>query len=123
MSLKPSTQIIRRYPGNLGEDDLKNAINLLFLIKGKIIQKKTPEFIIPTAEEFFFLCKTTSEEFYYKIQPKKIHRSLSSERIDKTHNIIEFLQTILHTSAETVTDRIWNIIILECAGSKMAKHG
>ena len=106
MSLKQSTQIIRRYPGNLGEDDLKNAINLLFLIKGKLIQKKSPDFIIPTAEEFFFLCRTVSEEFYNKMQPKKLHRALSSERIDRTHKILEFLETIVHSPTQTITDRM-----------------
>ena len=78
MSLKQSVQTIqtnqnaKRNFGNLGEDDLKNAINLLFIIKGKSIKKKSPEFVIPTAEEFFYFCRSTSEDIYQKTVHKKL---------------------------------------------------
>ena len=112
MSLKQSVQNIqtnqnaKRNFGNLGEDDLKNAINLLFIIKGKTIKKKSPEFIIPTAEEFFYFCRSTSEDIYQKTVHKKLHRPLSLERLDINTTLLDFLETIHETQVHTVYDRL-----------------
>ena len=96
----------RRYPGNFGEDDLKQALNLLFLIKGKQYQKKSPDFVLPTAEEFFFFAKFVSEEVFQKSSAKKLHRALSSDKLEDRAHYLEFFEFILHTKANHVLDRL-----------------
>lgn len=101
-----SPQMKKRYPGNLGEHDLRQALDLLFFIKGKTYKKKSPEFIIPTADEFFTFCKFVSEEIYLKkTGGKKLFRSISSDKLNH-NNYIDFYEYILHEKAETIYDRI-----------------
>ena len=52
-SLKKATTRKRRYGGSREGSHLKNAINLLFQLKGAEYQEEHPDFIIPTADEFF----------------------------------------------------------------------
>lgn len=54
--LKKASTPKRRY-GGAGEFFLKNAINLLFQIKGAEYRKKHPDFVIPIADEFFGFVK------------------------------------------------------------------
>ena len=106
MALKQSPQMKRRYPGNLGEHDLKQALDLLFLIKGKSYKKKSPDFINPTADEFFTFCKFVSEEMYlHKTNTKKLLRSLSSDKLNHL-NHLDFFESIVQTKSETLNDRI-----------------
>ena len=55
-TLKKASTHKRRY-GGAGEIFLKNAINLLFQIKGAEYRKKHPDFVIPIADEFFGFVK------------------------------------------------------------------
>jgi hypothetical protein len=106
MSLKPSIQPKRKYPGNLGEHDLKQALELLFLIKGKSFKKKSPDFIVPTADEFFTFCKFVSEEiFLKKTNAKKLFRSLSSEKLNHLNNL-DFFEYIVKIDSEDTYDRL-----------------
>jgi hypothetical protein len=108
MALKVASQspnIKRRYPGNLGEHDLRQALDLLFLLKGKSYQKKSPEFIIPTTDEFFSFCKFVSDDIFQKTSGKKLHRSLSYEKINYT-NYLDFFENIVQTKSSTIVDRM-----------------
>jgi hypothetical protein len=107
MSLKISCpQPKRRYPGNLGEHNLKQALDLLFLIKGKTYKNTSPEFIIPTADEFLTYCKYVSEDlFFIQNQGRRLHRSISSEKLNHAQ-YIEFFESIVQTKTITVYDRL-----------------
>ena len=104
--MSSSHSISRKYPGNLGEDDLKQALNLLFLIKGKQYQKKSPEFIIPTAEEFYYFSRFVSEEVFQKSSAKKLHRSLSSEKLEDRAHYLHFFEFLVQTKTSKVQDRL-----------------
>lgn len=105
MSLKISCPK-RRHPGNFGENDLKQALELLFLVKAKQYKTKSPDFLPPTADEFFTFCKFVSEEIYLKrTGGKRIHRSISSE---KFHHVeyLAFYESILHMEGHNLYDRL-----------------
>ena len=96
----------RKYPGNLGEYDLKQALDLLFLIKGKVYKHKSPDFVIPTADEFLTFCKFVSEEIYLKkCGGKRLHRSISTEKLNHAM-YIEFFESIVQIKLITMYDRL-----------------
>jgi len=106
MSLRLTPQSQRKYSGNSGEEDLKQSLNLLFLIKGQLYQKKSPDFLIPTAEEFFTFCKFVNPDIFQKSQTKKLHRSLSSEKFEDHTQYLEFFEYILQTTTLNSSDHI-----------------
>jgi len=107
MSLKiTSPQPKKRYPGNLGEYNLKQALDLLFLLKGKTYKTDSPDFVIPTADEFLSFSKYVSEDiFLVKHQGKRLHRSISSEKLNHAQ-YIDFFESIVQTKPINVYDRL-----------------
>ena len=106
MSLRLTPQSQRKFSGNSGEDDLKQSLTLLFLIKGQLYQKKSPDFLIPSAEEFFTFCKFVNQDIFQKSQIKKIHRSLSAEKFEDHTQYLEFFEYILQTTTLNSSDHV-----------------
>lgn len=79
-SLKKSTTRRRRYGGSGEGLILKNAINLLFQIKGTEYQVKHPDFIIPTADEFFGFVKLVDTDFTKHYRTTNTKRKITKFR-------------------------------------------
>lgn len=108
-SLKKATTRKRRYGGSSEGLLLKNAIHLLFQIKGAEYQKEHPDFIIPTADEFFGFVKLVDADLtkHYRamnVTHKQKFRQITSNKdimlVSPQHGgsrITDFISFILKT--------------------------
>ena len=109
-SLKTSTTCKIKYGGNYGEIDLKQALDLLFQVKGAQYCEKNPAFIIPCSDEFLGIARAVDADLIEnrklskKIKPG--HRPLSNRSLDisaksETPRIYDFFSFILKKRIST----------------------
>jgi hypothetical protein len=94
MSLKRSSTCSKTYTGSDGEKELIISLEFLFYVKGKEYNKKYPDFILPSAQEFLGVCRTMSDEIYDKsrktIAISKYQHGASKRSVKKILNATPF---------------------------------
>lgn len=96
-SLKRSETRRRTHGGaDPAERLVREAIAFLFEIKGEEYRKKHPEFITPTADEFFSYARTVNDALEStRVKKGGVHRKLPIPKYSGGSNIIPFLEFIV----------------------------
>jgi len=109
---KKSTR--RRHGGSNADRGLKRAIHMLFQLKGKEYQKEHPDFLIPTADEFFDFADTVNADL--KRDSKKTTRAKNTRmRQNGGADLTEFLSFLLQSvigPSDTPCERFFACIVV-----------
>ena len=108
-SLKRSETRKAKY-GTRNHHDLLFALNLLLQLKGSVFQTKTPDFLIPSAEEFLGYCQAvntnfskTRVRFVTKRRAPRIHRPLHGSGKPVPERLTEFALFIVGGACTVAT--------------------